>query len=69
MTYPETTAHLQSLGYHIHHTAKHPVYMAKDEIKLEHYSGRFGSGILLRKSAGIRCTYHIAEYWIKENET
>ena len=69
MTYSEATSHLQSLGYTLHHTAKHPVYMAKDEIKIEHYSGRFGSGILLRKSAGIRCTYHIAEYWIKENET
>lgn len=68
MTYTEATTHLQSLGYTLHHAAKHPVYMAKDEIKIEQYSGRFGSGILLRKSAGIRCTYHIAEYWIKENE-
>ena len=68
MTYSEATAHLQALGYTLHHTAKHPVYIPKDFCKFDHYTGRFGSGIILRRCAGIRCGYHIAEYWIKEED-
>ena len=68
MTYTDLSTHLRSMGYSIHHTAKHPCYYAKDAVTCEHYEGRYGTGILVRKSAGIRCTYHIAEYWMKEGE-